>query len=130
MRRFLLIAMLALALPSPFVLADDVTDAILGVDPRLKLQTGQGSALGSTYGRQDGEEEPSEDLNKPLDESDAANANAPYAGLRSPLFDSSATNENTDEDSLPEEHLSLPDTPPLGKPDAREGVWYSDDLNR
>lgn len=133
MRNLLVIFMLfASVAGGTLAWADDVTDAILGVDPRLKLQSGRGSSFGSVYGPQQEEAVSPEEPNAPLEESEAVNRYAPYeGGLRSPLFDVSGGSENAEDDSrLPQERLSLPQTPPLGKPDARDGVWYSDDLNK
>lgn len=130
MRKFLLTFMLLACTAGSFAWADDVTDALLGVDPRLKLESGRGSVLGNAYEPKEDEQAPAEELNAPLDESASANRYAPYDGLRSPLFDSSPENQATEENSLPHEHLSLPEASTLGKPDARDGVWYGDDLNK
>ena len=130
MMRYVLGFLLCLA-AVPLCRADDLTDAMTGVDPRNRLQTGQGAAFGEIYG-------PEEDTVAPetAPEADQIPPGVSYGsydgGLKSSVSqpDAGASQEESDDssDSLSTPRLSLPEADTtLGRPDQREGVWYGDD---
>lgn len=95
--------------------ADDLTDAIVGVDPRSRLESGIGAAYGATYGPQ-----PSD----PVDETSDLSS---YYHLRSSDQFRAGRPDALDLSNRSTNALD-PDDPSLGKPHARPGVWYLDDL--
>lgn len=104
--------------------ADELTDALVPTDPRTKLESGTGRAYHSRY-------TPAEDQPSALHEEPELLATPRlryersgdlYKGLRSPLYESPAGEEDPFSTSVT--------LPPLGKPHQRPGVWYQDDLNR
>ena len=101
--------------------ADELTDAILDVDPRHSLRSGTGVVYGSTYSPSDAQ---------PLNPSDVStlpyDLGTEYTGLRSPLYQSEETASPLQSEDL----QSITVAPiPLGKPYQRDGVWYQDDLS-
>ena len=120
----------------PVSLADELTDAILDVDPRVRLESAVGVAYGSIYSPQD--ESPTALEPLPGETPSLSGYEGYYEGLRSPLYEE---DEDTSLESTPELSTSteLPTSTelstlttvaplPLGKPEQREGVWYQDDL--
>ncbi len=112
----------------PASLASDLTDAMSGVDPRKRLQSGTGSAYGRVYGPED------DQTASPPDESEA------FYFPRSPsLYDraqpsedaGSPLDDNPLEGSPSRSNPLRPSTAPanlLGHPGRPTGVWYEDGL--
>jgi len=125
MRHVAVCMIVLVAAGAPAAWASDLTDAIVDVDPRIRRQSGQGAALGSIYDRQADEapgalERDEEDL--------PPEYSGYYEGLRSPLVGSDAEAQPELGPLPPHDRLGLPDDDALGYPEAREGVWYQDDL--
>lgn len=100
----LFIALVGLA--APVGRADDLTESLLGIDPRSRLQTGTGAVYGDVYGPEE-DEQPS-----PL--SDTESEEAPneaflgeYAGLRSALVAPSERPASRDELPSTLDHSTL-----------------------
>ncbi|HEX9780850.1 MAG TPA: hypothetical protein VGB20_06530 [bacterium] len=112
----------ALALAGP-VFAGELIDAILDADPRARITSGSGVAYGSAYAP-----EPPEGGSVLLDPSAVPSLpvglGPAFDGARSPLYDLQTT--ATPERAVPSS-THVPEIP-LGRPDAREGVWYQEDL--
>lgn len=108
--------------------ADEITDAMTSPDPRLKLQSGTGRVYESRYGTPEDELPPAEEPELEL---------PGFEYQRSELYDRSPLDEPLDEplhdadfDALSDDdpYATAEDLPPLGKPYARPGVYYQDDL--
>lgn len=102
MPRILVVIMIGLAMPAAG--ASELTDALVPTDPRDRLQTGEGAALGSIYAPKTDSDEPSG--RAPAESSDTPSLSgygSPYEDLRSslytsPLEDEDAGNEDEDEE--------------------------------
>lgn len=104
----LLMVMWSLALPA--AAADELTDAMLGVDPRDQYDTGTGRVYDQAYGPPETPAEESLDTAADLSGYSASLGSA-YQGLRSSLYDTEIRSE-------PEEpKLLSPDSPDTA-PDA------------
>jgi hypothetical protein len=103
-----LLAVLMIGLASTAAHAEDattggaLTDAITGVDPRDRLETGEGSAFGSLLGRR---EAPRDGSAGPAsaDESQLPTYGSPYDDLRSSLYTSPLEDAADDEEDKDEE---------------------------
>ena len=126
--RQLLMGMLMLA-GMPWCAADDLTDAMLNVDPRNRLESGQGAGLGSVYGPKEEEAPAPETEAEPDQTPPGVSYGSYYGGLRSAVAQPDAAPH--DDTSLATPRLSLPEgETPLGRPDQRDGVWYGDESAR
>ena len=83
-RPLLLLLLWGLVLPA--ATAEDLTDAMLGVDPRNQYDTGTGRVYDRTYGPQDTPEEEGLDTATDLSSS-SESLGSSYQGLRSSLYD-------------------------------------------
>ena len=110
--------------------ANDLTDAMTSPDPRTKLESGTGQVYHSRYG--DPEEPPPSTLEEPELETPSLRYERSdlYEGLRSPLDEPPSEADNAEELSTESPDALSDDLPPLGKADARPGVWYQDDLQK
>ncbi len=129
MMRFV-VGLLMLFAIAPVCGAYDLTDAMLSVDPRNRLETGRGAALSSVYGPKEDEETPAPETEAELDQTPpGVSYGSYYGGLRSAVAQPDAAPH--DDTSLATPRLSLPEgETPLGRPDQRDGVWYGDESAR
>lgn len=104
---------LSIVAPCP---ADELTDAIVGADPRKRLQSGRGVALDHVYGPEE-EDSQAQALEAPLEETAPSPYGSYLGGLRSPLMESGASTspstldeeeEEEDANGLPLPRLSAP----------------------
>ena len=105
--------------------ADDVTNALVGVDPRNRLESGTGVAYGSVYGPQpsdapEGEPDMAQDysLRSSNDRFRTSDLNPLNLTGFGDLNVQSAAPVSSDDANIAT----------LGRPDARRGVYYEDDL--
>lgn len=111
----------------PACLASDLTDAMTGVDPRKRLQSGTGSVYGRVYGPDEDQAAPSPDESEAfyLPRVPSLYDRAPSAeDANSPLDDNQVVGAPFRDNAL-----RPPTAParPLGNPGQRTGVWYEDD---
>lgn len=124
--RIPLAGILMVALLAPMGMADDLTDAIVGVDPRSRLESGSGATYGGIYSPQPASAVPEEALN-PEDDSTLSSRygfGEAYHSLRSPLYQDEE--EEAALQQLDDPYSTTVPTIPLGTPYEREGVWYGD----
>ena len=101
--------------------ADDIANAIVNVDPRDRLESGTGAAYGSIFAPKS--EIPEEPLNM-----------TPYYSLRSSTDWLQSSRLNPFNLGLGDLNNQSPAAPRdesdaiLGKPEARRGVYYEDDV--
>ena len=101
------LALLMLAgLAAPPGYADDLTDSLLGIDPRSRLQTGTGAVYGDVYGPEE------EQQASPLSEAESEEVPneafvGEYADLRSPLVAPSEGSASRDELPSTLDHSTL-----------------------
>lgn len=121
MRTLLLLVVGSLCV-APLCAADDVTDAVVSVDPRSRLESGTGVAYGGIYSPQPAPAAGEEALNPEETPGLSYGFGEAYKALRSPLY-------QDEEDEAALQQLEDPrsttvPTIPLGKPYEREGVSY------
>lgn len=109
--------------------ADEITDAMTSPDPRIKLQSGTGQVYHSAYGDPEDQTAPAgaEELDLP---GFAYQRSELYdrSPLDDPLQDSEAAVDGEDPFADP---FGLSDEmPPLGRPYARPGIYYQEDLEQ
>lgn len=106
-------------------LRDEITGAIIDVDPRLPLTSGTGAAYDSAYAPAD----------EPADPTQTPSLRGAYRyrygqalqGLRNPWYEAEGEALSSPED---DPFAPLTEPVPLGKPYQRDGVFYQDDLDR
>ena len=122
--RMLLAGILMCALLAPMGMADDLTDAIVGVDPRSRLESGSGATYGGIYSPQPEFVLPEEMLNPEDTANFSYGFGEAYRSLRSPLYQDEE--EEAARQQLDDPYSTTVPTIPLGTPYEREGVWYGD----
>ena len=104
MRWMMLVFMIGLTAPAAG--ADELTDALVPADPRDRLETGEGAALGSVYAPPAESDDPAGRLPAKRDETPSLSGyGSPYDDLRSSLYispledDEEKDNEEEGEDA-------------------------------
>jgi len=113
MRTIAIVIMIGLAVPAAG--ASELTDALVPADPRDRLETGEGAALGSIYAPKADSDEPSG--RAPAESSDTPSLSgygSPYEDLRSSLYTSPLEDEDSgDEDEDEEDQVGQPYQTPV-----------------
>lgn len=113
---------LAMLSAMPLCWADELTDAITGVDPRIRLQSGRGAALHDMLGPKEAAEEEPSGLEEDLD---SATTLPSYGLTTKDLLDPMGTADEEDEESLSDEPEEADDAIG-GFANQEAGVHYQD----
>ena len=98
--RWMILALM-IGLTAPAAGADELTDALVPADPRDRLETGEGAALGSVYAPPAESDQPARRPPAERDETPSLSGyGSPYDDLRSSLYTSPLEDDdNEDEDN-------------------------------